>query len=552
MKNTNQKYIGFFVALCFFVVGFFLSKWTQPGSSAHLSSQVPQELFSKASFDSYIAEKRKMLQDRTFFNNGKCEAELSNIYTFISSLKMDNFDQENVKTHFYPILKSLFDFRVEVREAFQEEYFKGHVSKECAFAHRRLFRGMRVLEDFVGMVGAGKPRFPAAADKPKEPEKEDFYRVFDGNKENFMWSKGYEPSNPLKYEPQSGDVLLSRGSASVSAAIARITDEDSNFSHIGMVYVDPQTKKVETIEAHIEYGTLVADISEYRDMKVRSLVFRFHDPSKSKEENAKIAHEAASKARAEMLAYKKKFKFSKYPNVCYDFTMNVDNPVNIEPSDDAAKRKCLFCSEVVSLGFSLVEKGKYKIPTFFSSLNPKNRKFIEDIGVNVDKTFAPADIEIDPYFDLVLEWRDYIRVHKSHRMDAILTSVYSWMDDYKYQFFIPSDIKRRTELGYIFRRIPVFDRLTGVKDKFPINLPKSGINAMQMLDLASSTLYNYLEDAEKANNKIYTTKEMVSLLNKWREQDLMDYQKSETTKQYETDKDPYKSYRFHSFLRAAK
>lgn len=551
MSNTIQKYIGFFVVLCFFSFGFFLSKWTHPVSSANLSSQ-SEGLFSKASFDSYISEKRKMLQDRTFFNNGNCEAELSNIYSFISSLKMENFDQENVKNHFYPILKSLFDFRVEIRNAFQEEYFKGRVSKECAFAHRKLYRGMRVLEDFVGMVGAGKPRVPAVADKPKEPVKEDFYRVFDGNKENFMWNKAYEPANPLKYEPQSGDVLLSRGSASVSAAIARITDEDSNFSHIGVVYVDPQSKKVETIEAHIEYGTLVADISEYRDMKVRSLVFRFHDPSKSQEENAKIAHEAASKARAEVLAYKKKFRFSKYPNVCYDFTMNVDNPINIEPSDDINKRKCLFCSEVVSLGFSLVEGGKYKVPTFFSSLNPKNRKFIEDIGVNVDKTFAPADIEIDPYFHLVLEWRDYIRVHKSHRMDAILTAVYSWMDDYKYQFFIPSDIKRRTELGYIFRRIPIFDRLTGVKDKFPINLPKNGINAIQMLDLVSSTLYNYIEDAEKANNKTYTTSEMANLLNKWREQDLLDYKKADSSKFYETDKDPYKNYRFHSFLRAAK
>lgn len=549
MHKFNGKVWGSFIVFSFFVFGYFFSKSYQPVSSAHLSSE-HQPAYTKESFETYIFEKRRLLQDRTFFNNGSCEKELTDIYDYIGSLKVENFDKENVKAHFSSILKTLFDFRMEVRKVYQDEYFKGHVSKSCAFAHRKLFRGMRVLEDFVGMVGAGTYRKPAAADLLGKKEAEEFYRVFEGNKENFLWNTDYENQNSTKYIPQSGDVLLSRGSATVSAAIARITDEDSNFSHIGLVYVDPVTKKVETIEAHIEYGTLVADISEYRDMKARALVFRFHDPSKTKEENAKIAHEAASKARAEVEKYKKKFGFSKYPSICYDFSMKVDNPINIEPSNDAKSRKCLFCSEVVSLGFSLAGNVKYRVPTFLSPLNPKNRKFIEDIGVTVKETFAPADIELDPYFDLVLEWRDYIRIHKTHRMDAILTSVYSWMDEYGYEFIPPANVKEKTELGYALRRIPVFDKLTGVKDKFPLNLSKNGIAAMQMIDMAASNLYNYLEDLEKRNNKIYTTKEMIAFLSVWRTQDLADYEAIDPEKAYGTKKDPYQSYRVHDFLRA--
>lgn len=551
MIKFNGKLLGGFLVLTFFIFGFFISKFNLPVSSANLSSQQPV-LYTKDSFENYIADKRKLLQDRTFFNNGTCEKELSEIYDFISSLKMENFDQANVKANYSSILKTLFNFRIEVRGVYQEEFEKGHVNKSCAFAHRKLFRGMRVLEDFVGMVGAGTFRKPAVADAIGKKEKEDFYRVFDGNKENFLWNKDYDNQDSTKYVPQSGDVLLSRGSATVSAAIARITDEDSNFSHIGLVYIDPATKKIWTIEAHIEYGTLVADISEYRDMKARAVVFRFNDRSKSKEENAKIAHEAASKARDVVLKYKKKFGFSKYPNVCYDFSMNVDNPINIEPSDDVKSRKCLFCSEVVSLAFSLVENGKYKVPTFLSPLNPKNRKFIEDIGVTVTETFAPADIELDPHFDLVLEWRDYTRIHKTHKMDAILSSMYAWMDDYNYQFVPPKNIKDRSELGYVLRRIPIFDKLTGVKDKFPLNLSKNGVIAMQMIDLASSSMYNYLDDQEKQNNKLYTTKEMIALLNSWRVQDLADYTTADPEKVYCTKKDPYLAYRFHDFLRAVK
>lgn len=549
MKKIEHKIGVFFVVITFFIFGFFISKKHTPMQHKDLSSEA-SGLFNKDSFINYINEKKVLLQDQSFYKTENCVRELNDIYSTINSLKVSDFDKANVHQNFYEIIKVLFDFRIEIRKSFQAEYFRNKVSQECAFEHRKLFRSMRVIEDFIGMVGVGVIRAPAAADGGKKEEKEDFYRVFKGKKENFMWNKDYPQTDDLKYTPQSGDVLLSRGSATVSAAIARITEEDSNFSHIGMVYIDPVTKKVETIEAHIEYGTLVADISEYSDMKVRSLVFRFNDPKNTKEENAKIAHEAAKKVREQMLSYQKKYKYSKYANVCYDFSMNVDNPIVIEPSDDPKNRKCLFCSEVVSLGFSLVQNGKYKVPTYFSPITPKNRKFIEDIGVNVTKTFAPADIEIDPYFDLVLEWRDYIRVHKSHRLDAVLTAVYDWMDSYKYQFFVPKNIGTKTDFGYVARRLPIFDILTGVKDKFPLNMTKGGINAMQMIDLSANALNNLLVDKEEKNKVMYTHKEMVNILNAWRLSDLAEYEAREANKVYGTDKDPYRDYRVHDFFRA--
>lgn len=549
MKTIYTYLTGSLIVIVFFTLGVLLVvKNSSEFNKAEFSSH-SKGLFTLETFQDYLTEKRKIFRDRTLYRGQTCQQEIKEIYDEVASLKLTDFDQKNIKESFNQILKLLFSFRIEIRKIFQDEYHRGQVSKECAFAHRRLFRTIRVVEDFVGMVGVADLRKPALDDGSKNREK--ILRAFEGQAENFLHNEDYATNDPLKYIPQSGDVLLSRGSATVSAAIARITDEDSNFSHIGIVYIDPKTKKVETIEAHIEKGTVVADISEYKDNKVRALVFRFNDPSKTKEENANIAHEAASKARAKIKEYNKKFGSSKYPNVCYDFTMNVDNPINIEPSDDPANRKCLFCSEVVSLGYSLLDK-KYKIPTFFSLLNPKNRKFIEDIGVNVKETFAPADIEIDPYFDLVLEWRDYHRIHQSHRMDAALTAVYSWMDDYNYQFFVPRDIARKTEIGYLLRRIPIFDKLSGVSSKFPINLPKSGITAMQLIDLLASTLYNYLEDEEKKAQTLFTTLEMITKLNSWREKDLADYQSMDLEKIYETDKDPYKSYRFHSYLRAKK
>ncbi|MCB0370794.1 MAG: hypothetical protein KDD45_15560, partial [Bdellovibrionales bacterium] len=407
----------------------------------------------------------------------------------------------------------------------------------CAFAHRKIYRSMRVLEDYVGMVGSVQEGSGV------------IYRAFEGNQENFLWNPKYKSENSdlTKYEPRSGDVLLSRGSANTSAAIARITNEDSNFSHMGIVYIDPKTKKIETIEAHIEKGSLVTDISAYKDMKSRALVFRFHDPSLTDQQNAQIAHEAATQIRKVVLKYHNSYKLSIYPpNICYDFSMTVDNPKEF----DFSQKNCLFCSEVVSLGFSLVGDGKYKIPTFLSDINPKNRSFIESLGVKAKKTFAPADIEIDPYFDLVLEWRDYNRVHASHRLDSILTVIYSWMDDYDYQFYKTDSVSLKSKFGYIVRRIPILNSLLGVKDKFPLNMSKNAIETIQMLDIVSNILNNYLIDQENQAGNYLTPKQMITLLNHWREQDLAEYSTSEPDKVYGKEEDTFRAYRFHQFFRA--
>ncbi|MBN8537200.1 MAG: hypothetical protein J0M15_09100 [Deltaproteobacteria bacterium] len=550
MKAKNRNIFSLLILICGVMLGYYFQKNQKMieklDSSSHEVGKLKYENILNT-----IQEKKMLFSGNAFYQSDACVRELNHLYDLIYPLKVTDFDQTNVGFHFLDVLRSLFNFRVQMRESFQKHYFEGSTSAECAFAHRRVFRSLRVLEDFVGIYGTGMKKNIQGLEPSQLNKKEDFFRAFEGNYENFLWNESYKPANPLAYQPQSGDVLLSRGSASVSAAIARITDEDSNFSHIGMIYVDPKTKSIETIEAHIELGTVVTDIKKYKDLKVRSLVFRFRDPQKTKEENSEMAHQAASKVRAQVLEYKSKYGSSDYPNVCYDFTMNVDNPIQMEPSKDPSKRKCLFCSEVVSLGFSLVNEGKYKIPTFFSSIKPKNRKFIEDIGVGVDKTFAPADIEIDPYFDLVLEWRDFERVHKSHQMDAILTAVYNWMDEFDYQFFPSEEVRQKVSIGYTARRIPLINKLFGVVEKFPLNLSKNGVQAIYLMDLIAKPLNLYIVDKEKMNNTLFTSKEMIELLNDWRVKDLAEYSTQEPEKNYGRDQDPYKNYRFHNFFRSA-
>lgn len=545
MKRRFQYGAGVFIVAAMFMFGIGLNyKNQKSGSDSFSSTEAPNS--SPIIIAAKIDQIKSVFSDRSLLYSEKCSIDLNKVYEDLNAIKIEQFNLADLKRMAPSVVKKLFNLRLFIREGFQHAYFENSkISPECAFSLRRLFRAVRVLEDYIGMLAENVLSAPGLSARSDDK----FYRVFEGNEINFMWNDKYKPADPLTYEPKSGDVLLSRGSASVSAAIARITDEDSNFSHAGIIYIDPVSKKIETVEAHIEFGTLVAEIADYKDMKVRSLVFRLKDPRLSDEENVKAAHEAATKVREEVVKYKKAFGKSKYPNPCYDFGMTIDNPTNINPSNDPKTRKCIFCSEVVSLAYSLLAKGKYNLPTYKSPINPKNRKFLDDIGVEVKETFAPADMEIEPYFDLVLEWRDYIRVHKSHVMDAVLTSVYSWMDDYSYQFYVPAFDQFKSNIAFVGRRVPFLDRLTGLDEKFPLNMSKNALNSMLMLDEVSNQLTGLIADGEKAENITYTPSQMLAALNAWRKHDADDYKKGG---RYNSADDPAKAHRFHHLLRAKK
>lgn len=542
MKRRWNFSVGVFIVAVMFFVGIFLNFQNQKVGSGSFSSQEPKKTADDLS--DKIKDIKTMFKDRSLLESADCPARLGKVYDELNSIKIEQFSLSDLKGKAPSLIQEIFDLRVFIRDGFQKSYFDSvKITAECAVAHRRLFRGMRVLEDYLGMLAENVLAAPGLSVRTDET----INRVFKGTALNFAWNEKYKPANPAHYEPKSGDVLLSRGSASVSAAIARITNEDSNFSHVAIVWVDPITKKVETVEAHIEFGTVVADIANYADMKVRSVVFRLKDPRLSVEENEQAAHEAATKVRDKVLKYKKQFGKTRYPNPCYDFGMKVDNPTDLKPSNDPKTRKCLFCSEVVSLAYSMLTKNKYNLPKYKSLIAPKNRKFLNDIGIEVNETFAPADMEIEPYFDLVLEWRDYIRVHKTHLMDAILSGIYRWMDDYDYQFYLSLADRIRTDIAFIGRRVPFVD--TFLDDKFPLNMSKDALSTMYILDKISNQLFAFLDDAEKANKVTYTPGQMTAALNTWRARDLADYKKG---RKYNSRKDPAKAYRFHHLLRQKK
>lgn len=195
---------------------------------------------------------------------------------------------------------------------------------------------------------------------------------------------------------KSGDVLLSRGSASVSALIARASNFPGNFSHVALLHINESNKNISVIESHIEKGVAIADSTAYfKDKKQRILVLR-----KRTTDDKIIAHKAAG-AMLEML--------SKH-SIPYDFSMDYH---------DADK---MFCSEVASYAYSTQGIKLWSIPSGIS--HPGAVAWLNSFGVQYFSTQMPSDLEYDNEMMLIAEWYDRDLLWEDHVYNAAMDALY--------------------------------------------------------------------------------------------------------------------------------
>ncbi len=194
----------------------------------------------------------------------------------------------------------------------------------------------------------------------------------------------------------SGDLLVSRGGAEVSALISRGNDYPGNFSHVALIYID-EKKSPYLIEAHIEKGVAISSAEQYiKDKKLRCMVLRpradlghlKHDPMLP-QKVAKLAFDEANKR-----------------HIPYDFKMNFN--------DSSA----MFCSEVGSYAYKKNGIQLWKGVSTISSQGVVN--WLHAFGVENFVTQMPSDLEYDPQLSIVAEWRNPETLYKDHIDNAVM------------------------------------------------------------------------------------------------------------------------------------
>jgi hypothetical protein len=250
-------------------------------------------------------------------------------------------------------------------------------------------------------------------------------------------------------EVHSGDLLVSRGGAEVSALISRGNDYPGNFSHIALIYVDEKTKEPFLIEAHIEKGVAIASVAQYEnDKKLRFMVMRPRADLPVMIADSMLPQKAAKHMFEE--AGKRHFP--------YDFKMNFNDTTE------------MFCSEVASYAYRTYGLQVWKYPSTISSAGVVN--WLHNFGVENFVTQMPSDLEYDPQLAVVAEWRDPETLFKDHidnaAMDALLEKA-----------------NKGETIDYNIWKLPIARLLKGycmIKNRFgKIGLIPEGMSATQAL-----------------------------------------------------------------------
>ncbi len=330
----------------------------------------------------------------------------------------------------------------------------------------------------------------------------------------------FKPNWNFEKDLESGDIVLSRGTAFTTAAIARVAEISGHYSHIGIVYRDVEGKfelyneangqtvywqaralnkvsivdgtgsvvsmdqvrvrnvqpgsgikgQLYIVESLVNHGLQITPLEAYlADPKTRFMTLRLKNLSSNPRYTP--LNVVASKA-AELLVQR-----AAREKVCYNFTMNMND------------NSCLFCTQAISTGLALACKepgfnceklSKFEspnmpaFPLYYTRVDIDRIDFAKTLGITERITFSPSDVEVDPRAVPTGEWFDLKSIAQARYHDVAMTKIVQWMKEGKYE----------TKRSPIIDKIATAShRLILASEKFPANTPKSFITGTLLLGL---------------------------------------------------------------------
>ena len=195
----------------------------------------------------------------------------------------------------------------------------------------------------------------------------------------------------------SGDLLVSRGGAPISALIAVGNDYPGNFSHVALVHVDEQTSLPTVLQSNEHGGLHRTTIEDYlNDVKLRVMILRPRANLAAVVADPMLPHRAAALALLR----------AQHGDTPYDFA--------IDHRDDSR----MYCSEVPAWAYQQVGVQLWMEISRISA--PGARAWLADLGVKHFDMQEPSDLEYDPQLRVVAEWRDPHTLYLDH-VDNVVT-----------------------------------------------------------------------------------------------------------------------------------
>lgn len=375
--------------------------------------------------------------------------------------------------------------------------------EECIFQIQKNFKQFRFVEEYLLEI-ANKVEHKNPADIVFQNEPTPILNT-EPNFYSFYSSDYSEP----KY--LQGDMMVTRGVSFLSSMIARLGKRDTQFSHIVFVNENPKTKKLRTIESYVGVGVGFYEMDfALKNENARILWLRSKNSSLGK-----LASEKIGALVDKSIETKKTIK--------YDYELDFDDP------------KTMSCAEVSQVAFELASNGEFKIPYYPNRIEGA-KSLINRLNIKEGSTYEPGDMEIDPRFELVGEFRDLRLTRDSRQKDAIMSAMFSWMNHKNY--VLKDNFKSKMAGGIIYdiRRTflwPLIKRVMKLDD-FSKEIPRNMIRTVTLIGEIGEALQTELKKQDLAFEKIHgipmAQVDLNAALEKIREEDLKIYSVKKTRK----------------------
>lgn len=376
-----------------------------------------------------------------------------------------------------------------------------HVDKSCALHIQSAFRSFRFVEDYLlELKNQVEHKGPGDIDFQKQP-----VPIKVNNLPYYSFMKNGEP------EFRPGDIFITRGLSFLSGMIARLGDVPSSYSHIVMLYQDPQTGEMKTIESYVGVGVAFYDMDfALKNENARIMWLRAKDQ--------KLAKDAAK-----LMGALVKERLDKKDPIKYDYELDFNNP------------ETMSCAEVSQVAFQMASNNQFKIPFYPNNISgPED--FLNRLKLKKGETYEPGDMEIDPRFELMGEFRDLRLTRDTRQKDAIMTAVFDWM--LKKNYVLKDNMKTKMAGGIIYdvRRTflwPLVKKVLKLND-FSKEIPRNMVKTTALINELGDSILKELKERdlefEKTNGVPMSTMDMYRVLEEMRVNDLKLYEKKETRK----------------------
>ncbi|MBY0516804.1 MAG: hypothetical protein K2P81_07855 [Bacteriovoracaceae bacterium] len=465
-------------------------------SCSHVSRYIASEPISPPEFDDLLLASKSILEDVGDAQfPGECVNYLKSLETKIDKIDVKSIPLAELAKDAEEIASLSWEIRSTLHSRLSE------VDKDCALQMQSNFRQFRFIEDYTLEL-----RRKVAHKTPSEIKfQEQPVPILDSTPDFYEARVNGE----LKFE--SGDLLITRGLSFMSAMIARLGKRATQFSHVVMVYKDPDTNQMKTIESYVGVGVAFYDLDfALKNENARILWLRAKDK--------KLANEAAKK----MGELVKKRALEKNP-IKYDYELNFDDPSTMS------------CAEVSQVGFQLVDSS-FKIP-FYPNEIIAGTSVAERLKLKAGATYEPGDMEIDPRFELIGEFQDLRLTRDSRQKDAIMTAVFDWMENKGYKLHDSTKSKMAGGVIYSVRRTfiwPLVKRVLGLDD-FSKEIPRNMLSTVTLIGELGEEIHQHLKARDEAFEKTHGVPmsylDFYQALEEIRQNDLKLYSNKKTKKQ---------------------